>query len=110
MSYRLFLDDERFPPDDGNQWVIVRTSGEAIDLLHQRGVPNYISFDHDLGGDDTAIPYVNALFDYVMDNRVVMPSGFDYYVHSQNVEGAKNIRGKMVGFINNVWADCKGHM
>lgn len=110
MTYRLFIDDERMPPDDGNQWVIARTSGEAIDILHERGVPSFISFDHDLGGDDKAIPYVHALFDYVMDHRTVMPSGFAYYVHSQNPIGAGNIQGKMEGFIANVWQDHKGHM
>lgn len=110
MSYRLFLDDERDPPEDSGPWVVVRTSSEAIDVLLERGVPVYISFDHDLGGADTAVPYVNALFDYIMDNRVPMPPGFSYYVHSQNVAGVQNIRGKLDGFIRNVWQDHKGHM
>lgn len=108
MTYRLFLDDERDPPKDSGPWEIARTSGEAIDLLLRRGVPLYISFDHDLGGEDKATRYVDALFNYIMDNHVPMPAGFAYYVHSQNPIGAGNIEGKLEGFIANVWRDYKG--
>jgi hypothetical protein len=50
MSYKMFIDDERFPVSD--DWVIVRSSQEAIDTVLAKGFPSYISFDHDLGGDD----------------------------------------------------------
>lgn len=104
MSYRLFLDDERDPPEDSGPWEVVRTSGDAIDLLYRLGVPLYISFDHDLGGDDKATRYVDALLDYVMDNNLPMPVGFGFYVHSQNPVGARNIQGKLDSFIRAHWS------
>ena len=59
MNYRLFLDDERFPttPD----WYIARNSYQAIYALHNWGIPVEIAFDHDLGGEDTAIRYIKEL-------------------------------------------------
>lgn len=53
MTYKMFIDDERFPVTD--DWTIVRSSQEAIDCVLNNGFPQKISFDHDLGGDDT--PY-----------------------------------------------------
>jgi hypothetical protein len=50
MAYKLFIDDERFPVTD--DWVIVRSSKEAIDHVLAHGMPSEISFDHDLGGND----------------------------------------------------------
>ena len=29
-KYNLFLDDERFPPDDGREWVVARSVVDAI--------------------------------------------------------------------------------
>lgn len=92
-SYKLFIDDERFPVTD--DWVIVRTSQEAIDTLLARGFPSFISFDHDLGGDDTSIVFINWLTDELIEGRLDIPKFFDYYVHSQNCIGAENIRSKM---------------
>jgi hypothetical protein len=45
---KLFLDDERFPPDDGSEWVIVRSAFEAMLYCMDHGCPEFISFDHDL--------------------------------------------------------------
>ncbi len=49
MTYNLFLDDERFPPNDGKDWVIVRSVQEAVDYVEVNGLPSFISFDNDLG-------------------------------------------------------------
>ncbi|WP_159599195.1 cyclic-phosphate processing receiver domain-containing protein [Agromyces humi] len=49
---RLWIDDER-PAPAGDDWVVARTSAEAIALLEQasQNGPRFdeISFDHDLG-------------------------------------------------------------
>jgi len=29
VTYALFLDDERLPPDDGRPWAVVRSVAEA---------------------------------------------------------------------------------
>jgi hypothetical protein len=51
----LYIDDIRNPNYDA---VVVRTSKEAISYVKENGCPNFISFDHDLGGDDTAMIYL----------------------------------------------------
>ena len=43
---KLYLDDERFPKTDG--WEIVRTYEENLEWIKLNGVPDYVSFDHDL--------------------------------------------------------------
>ena len=45
---KVFLDDERNPPDG---WILVRWPQDAIDLL-RAGKVTEISLDHDLGDDD----------------------------------------------------------
>jgi hypothetical protein len=99
MSYSLFIDDERFPPEDGKDWVVVRTSCEATLYVARYGMPDYISFDHDLGGCDTSMKFVAWLTEAVLDNRVCIPLAFNYYIHSQNPVGSKNIKGKMDSLI-----------
>ena len=96
--YKMFIDDERYPVDD--TWVICRNSTAAILYIEQNGLPVYISFDHDLGGNDTSILFINWLIDYLLDNELVLPKDFSYYVHSQNPIGAENIRSKMNGIID----------
>jgi hypothetical protein len=97
MTYRLFIDDEREPPEDGHLWVVVRTSREACKTVEERGIPYYISFDHDLGGDDTAMVFVHWLIDFCLDHDLsLQPMGF--YVHSQNPTGARNIASLIGNF------------
>lgn len=52
-SLRVFLDDERTPPDG---WTLVRWPDEAIELL-ERGLVAEISLDHDLGDDRRGTGY-----------------------------------------------------
>jgi hypothetical protein len=55
MSYYLFLDDERFPhnvtwldiPRD-RDYAIVRSYDEFVAYIEANGLPDYVSFDHDL--------------------------------------------------------------
>lgn len=54
MSYFLFLDDIRKPSDvkwiilPAANWVIVRSYDEFVKALNERGIPEFITFDHDL--------------------------------------------------------------
>lgn len=95
MSYKLFIDDERFPADNSGEWEIARTSMSAINTVIYLGMPSFISFDHDLYKKDTAIPFINWLTDELIDEKIVLPSDFAYDVHSQNPIGRDNIRSKM---------------
>lgn len=59
MSYNLFLDDIRNPSDcihymytpiyTSVDWVIVRNYNEFVKTIEEKGLPEIVSFDHDLG-------------------------------------------------------------
>ena len=116
MEYKLFLDDLRTPdntfgmtqnPIYKSQWVVVRNYDEFVKCINKLGMPELISFDHDLADihydmqdiiteDDydimtekTGYHCAKWLIDYCMDNKVSPPN---YLVHSMNTVGASNIR------------------
>lgn len=95
----LFLDDERDPPSDGRTWVVVRSAEEAIDWMTEHGIPNYVSFDHDLGLPTTGAHVAQWMIDRDLDCPGSLPQGFDYFVHSQNGAGARTIAGKLDGYV-----------
>jgi len=97
--YRLFIDDERDPVCP-NCWIVVRSSDHAIKVVASLGLPVEIAFDHDLGGDDTSIKFINWLMDGLLDGNLILPENFKYSVHSQNPIGANNIKHKMDALIN----------
>jgi hypothetical protein len=108
----LFLDDIRNPIEAysytnytsfiSNEWHIVRTYDEFTQYIINNDLPDFISFDHDLGEisystfwyDDTVIEEKTGfdcakfLIEYCIDNNKDLP---DYYVHSMNPVGKKNI-------------------
>lgn len=86
MSYKLYLDDERCPPDDG--FVVVRSTTEAIAYVKEHGWPTFMSLDHDLGGDDTTMTFLRRLAAELWDQKTPPP---DYHVHSANPVGKLNI-------------------
>lgn len=97
----MFLDDEKFPPDDGSEWLIARSSQEAIDLVETYGIPRFISFDHDLGGNDTSRNFIHWLSDYMMGNEFTFFSrDFNFDVHSQNPIGAQWIQDTMTAMVD----------
>ena len=96
--YKLFIDDERHPVTD--DWVIARSSMDAVKAVMERGMPIEIAFDHDLGGDDTSRVFCKWLSDYMADNDIAFPKNFVYSVHSQNPIGAEWLRGVMSGMIH----------
>jgi hypothetical protein len=55
--YRLFLDDVRMPKDVNwvclppGPWTIVRNYSEFVKVITERGIPGFISFDHDLADE-----------------------------------------------------------
>ena len=103
MTYKLFIDDERFPAGCPDDWVIVRSSIAAQKAVMEFGLPEFISFDHDLGGDDTSRKFVIWLIDWMLDNELSFQNRkFDFYVHSQNPVGAEWINKTMTGMIKNI--------
>lgn len=117
MSYNLFLDDIRMPKQAFSytnrldyilkNWAIVRNYDQFIDMVECKGLPDLVSFDHDLSDvhyklynekvpidyDDnnlekTGYHCTKWLVDYCIDNEKEFPN---YMVHSMNPVGAENI-------------------
>lgn len=126
MTYILFLDDERhfmdvlgvnyrhsigLPPftkeqkrilgdADYEDWNIVRSTQEAQTAVVQLGVPKMIFFDHDLGlGRPTGYDFAKWLAEADMDGRIEIPGTMEFYVHSANPVGRKNIQGFLDGYL-----------
>lgn len=100
MTYKLFIDDERDPITE--DWVIARSSTEAINAIMKFGMPIEIAFDHDLGGTDTSILFIRKLIELVLDGDIAMPHDFKFNVHSQNPIGAQNIKFLMRGLLEHI--------
>lgn len=95
----LFIDDLRDSP--GVEWVVARSSSEAISLLKDRGCPARISFDHDLGGDDTAMVVAKWLIETDLNcSGRFLPDKFEFSVHSANPVGAANIQGLLDAYLS----------
>jgi hypothetical protein len=119
---KLFLDDIRIPRQSYDythnliytekDWIIVRTFKEFMSYLSEHGLPDLISFDHDLADEHyrpsmynpdehysnyytdgtfkekTGYCCAKALIDYCIDNDKDVPK---FLVHSMNPVGKKNI-------------------
>jgi hypothetical protein len=120
MSYNLFLDDVRTPesayyhtqyePFLTRAWVVVRNYDEFVMQIEEYDMPILIAFDHDLSSEHYCHPdqyenydeweklqnfkektgkdCANWLVEYCLDNDYDCP---DFFVHSMNPVGKKNI-------------------
>jgi len=100
MTYRLFIDDQRDPPDDGHKWVIARNYEYAIHILQAFGSPLFCSFDNDIDsepkqGKDVA----KWMIEKDLDTPGWLPADFHFYVHSQNVSAAMFIHGLLSNYL-----------
>lgn len=98
MTWKLFIDDERFPKNPDS--MLARTSLDAQLMVQNYGVPVHIDFDHDLGVDRnghtmTSMDFVRWLEARIVDGYLELPKGFTFAVHSMNPIGAGNIRSRM---------------
>lgn len=105
MTYAMFIDDERFPPEKNvkvvRNWKICRTMQDVVACVSVFGFPNFISFDHDLGEDiPNGKDIANWLIDQDLDGTFQFPDDFDFYVHSQNNNGAANIHSIMTQYLS----------
>ena len=114
----IFLDDIRIPSmshnvgkglgvdySDKDKWIIVRDYFDFIDLVDKHfGEISLISFDHDLACYKDGVEYtgksaVDYLIDYCLDNNKKFP---DWYAHTDNTSGKRNIIGAILNYINKV--------
>ncbi len=96
MSYKLFLDDIREPfwiYDDYKKWIVVRNQEEFIKTITDKGIPNVISFDNDLGVDNNGIILSDgySCLNWLIDNDIYIKG---VIVHSDNIVANEQIFGK----------------
>lgn len=122
---KLFLDDYRWPDHcakymhhklgsdnilytDPN-WIIVRNYNQFVDWLIRNGLPDLVSFDHDLAdihyteeyqdnrliakysevtSEKTGYHAAKYLIDYCIEKKQPLPK---FFVHSMNPVGTENI-------------------
>lgn len=95
MTYKLFIDDERLPKEDN--WIVARSTREAIEIVKKLGFPSEIAFDHDLGGDDTTMKFIWWFIEQHMVGEMIIEP-FEFSVHSQNPIGSENIKHLLNSF------------
>jgi hypothetical protein len=102
LAWSLYLDDIRVP-DTSRTWVIARSCGEAQTLVSRLGMPDFISFDHDLGDEvPTGYDFAHWLVECDLDKKYCFSKDFTYAVHSANPPGAANIRGLMDNYLKHL--------
>ena len=113
MGYKLYLDDFRDPRDSffykgfpiyNEDWITVRNYLEFVKVVEELGIPEAVSFDHDLADvhyEKTSFDYNDEnlektgyhcakwLIYYCMDNNKELPAII--LVHSMNPAGSQNI-------------------
>ena len=114
-KYNLFIDDFRMPKDAfaymklpqyiTKEWIVVRNFYAFITIIQNKGIPDSISFDHDLSDShyntELNIPYdqytektgyhcAKWLIDYCIDNNKKLPA--EILIHSMNPAGSLNIK------------------
>lgn len=101
MAKNIYLDDLRMPHQSGykdTEWAIVRSFDEFRDRIIQFGIPEVISFDHDLGEDENGneLPSGYDALKWLTDfdlKFTKIPGNFQIKVHSANPVGRANIEG-----------------
>lgn len=100
--YNLFLDDCRNPLCLGLllHFEVVRNYDQFVKIITERGLPDFISFDHDLCWEDnnknnnevfkekTGFDCAKWLVWYCIEKHLPLPK---YQCHSLNIFGKKNI-------------------
>lgn len=102
----LYLDDVRIPTSAGV--VLVRNYAEFVEYLDEKGIPDLISFDHDLAmehypvGENKAgqkLPYSSYREEtglhcarFIIENKLPLRH---WAVHSLNVQGRINIEREL---------------
>ena len=106
---KLFLDDVRtiemiYDKSMESEFDIVRTYSQFIAYIKENGLPNYISFDNDLGLDENGILAPDGL---ACAKWLVYESGLDlrnleFKVHSANPVASEQIKGLLTNYIKHL--------
>lgn len=103
---KLFLDDLRtvnmvYPSAGADEFDVVRSYKTFVAYIQKNGLPDFISFDNDLGLDEQGKIAPDG---YAATKWLVSESGLDlsnltFKVHSANPVAAEQIRGLLNNYI-----------
>lgn len=106
MSTKLFLDDLRTPEmiyelPYAEEFEVVRSYDAFISFIRTNGLPDFISFDNDLGLDENGELAPDG---YAAAKWLVYESGLDlrklnFKVHSANPVAAEQMRGLLGNYV-----------
>ncbi|MEM9928690.1 MAG: cyclic-phosphate processing receiver domain-containing protein [Bacteroidota bacterium] len=106
---KLFLDDVRtidmiYDKSRESEFVIVRTYNQFVAYITKHGLPEFISFDNDLGLNEHGEV---ALDSYAAAKWLVYESGLDLHnlqfrVHSANPVAAEQIKGLLNNYLRHL--------
>ena len=107
---RLFLDDLRTVEmiyTNVNDFDVVRSYDEFVQYVQSNGLPDFISFDNDLGLDKNGKVAPDG---YATAKWLVYESGLDlskleFRVHSANPVASEQIRGLLTNYIRHLNGD-----
>ena len=103
---KLFLDDIRTPElvynsNEAKDFIVIRNYADFVKYIKHNGLPDFISFDNDLGLDESGEVAPDG---YAAAKWLVYESGLDlrelqFKVHSANPVAAEQIRGLLRNYI-----------
>lgn len=106
MKKKLFLDGIRaidmvYSKSMESEFDIVRNYNDFVNYIIKNGLPDFISFDNDLGLDENGEVAPDG---YVAAKWLVFDSGLDiknlkFYVHSANPVAAQQIQSLLDNYI-----------
>lgn len=85
--------------DHLGDWVLALDAQQAIDAITERGMPAFVSFDHDLGDDRDAIAVAHWIIERDLDDGI-LDVPFEFEVHSGNIVGRRNIRSLLDNYLD----------
>lgn len=98
-NLKVFLDDLRVPTDiypnaKEGEWTVIRTMDDFKTFIDKFGVPSFVSFDNDLGGEEEG----KGLVKWMVFDKMLDITDMEFTVHSANSSG---VREYMTGTLNN---------
>ena len=106
MAYKLFLDDIRtvkmvYPSLEESDFVIVRNYDEFVSTIIKNGLPEFISFDNDLGlnQNNEIGPDGYAAAKWLVYDSELNIIDLKFKVHSANPVASKQIQGLLDNYI-----------
>ncbi len=124
--YNLFLDDFRQPkdafklwgvniysPDSDVRWIAVKNAQEFYETINRLGVPQIVSFDHDLADEHydqrtwnseertppDGFDCAKMLLRTIQESDTLIP---EIHIHSQNPVGSKRIFSYFYSFFKHL--------